>query len=321
MSNPLPEIRRLLEGAQRVLIVSHVSPDGDTVGAALGLAWALRAEGKEVRLACADPIPLELTFLPGARDFSSRRAGDEEIIFCLDASDPARLGAIYDAEAFRRVPVVNLDHHITNTLYGDIQWVLPLASTAEIVLEVIRGVGLPLDRTVATCLLAGVVTDTRGFRTPNTTPETLRRACDLMEAGAPLAEITEAVFDHRALNTLRVWGAVLSRMELEGGLLWAELPLALLEAYGVSSEASKGLVNFMSTCAEAEITALLREMENGQGVDVGLRARPGYDVSAVALAFGGGGHPQAAGCQLRGSLQEAKERLLPALKALIAQKL
>lgn len=320
MNQPLREIGRLVASAERFWVVSHISPDGDTVGAALGLAWALRAQGKTVRLACADPIPLELSFLPGTEEFSARGLGDEEVIFCIDASDPARLGPLYEVEAFRRAPVINLDHHITNTQYGTVNWVLPLASTAEVVLKVLHGIGLSVDRTVATCLLTGLVTDTRGFRTTNTSPETLRHACDLVEAGAPLAEIMEAVFDHRAFRTLRVWGAVLSEMQIEEGVLWAELPLALLQSHNADATASKGLVNFMSTCAEAEVTVLLREMEDGQGVDVGLRARPGYDVSVVALAFGGGGHPQAAGCQLRGTLQEAKERLLPALKEMIARR-
>lgn len=318
MIETLTEIRRLLASARRVLIVSHVSPDGDTLGAALGLAWSLRREGFDVRLACADPAPPEMRFLPGSEQFTAQPPGDAQLIFCIDASDTARLGSVYHAAAFAAIPVINMDHHITNTQYGDVNLVLPRSSTAEIVLEILPPLGLPVDSTVATCLLTGLVSDTRGFRTSNTTAASLQAASALIEAGAPLFEVSEAVFNHRSLSHMRLWGAVLAQAQLEDGLLWAELPLALAQAHGGDPLASKGLINLLSECAEASVTVLFREMEDGAGVDVGFRSKPGYDVSAVALALGGGGHPQAAGCQVGGSLEQVRAQVLKALHALLA---
>lgn len=316
MLETLTEIRRLLAGAQRVLIVSHVSPDGDTLGAALGLGWALRRKGLEVRLACADPTPPELRFLPGSEGFTAQPVGDAQLVFCIDASDTARLGSVYDASSFDAVTVINIDHHVTNTQYGDVNLVTPRSSTAEIILEIIPSLGLALDETVATCLLAGLVSDTRGFRTSNTTTASLQAASALIEAGASLFEVSEAVFNHRTLSAMRLWGAVLAGAQLEDGLLWAELPLALANAYGGDPLASKGLINLLSECAEAHVTVLFREMEDDAGVDVGFRSKPGYDVSSVALALGGGGHPQAAGCQVAGTLDQVRAQVLAALRAL-----
>jgi phosphoesterase RecJ-like protein len=318
MIETLTEIRRLLDDTDRILIVSHVSPDGDTLGSALGLAWALRQWNKDVRLACADPTPPELRFLPGSEAFAAQAVSDAQVVLCIDASDTARLGSIYDTLAFQAVPVINIDHHVTNTLYGTVNLIVARSSTAEIIIEVIAHLGLPLERTAATCLLAGLVSDTRGFRTSNTTSESLHAASVLVEAGASLFDVSDAVFNHRSLATMQLWGAVLAEAQIENGLLWAELPLTLAMAHGGDPLASKGLINVLSECAEARVTVLFRELEDGAGVDVGLRSKPDYDVSAIALALGGGGHPQAAGCQLAGPLHQVEVQVLAALRALLA---
>ena len=288
-------------------------PDGDTLGSALGLAWALRARGLEARLSCADEVPPDFFFLPGVEDYAARPLTDEQAVLTIDASDLERIGAIYGEAAFSRVPVVNIDHHVTNLLFGTINLVVPKASTAEVVLDLITFLGIPLDQPMATCLLTGVVTDTRGFRTHSTTADTLRAATRLVDAGAPLADITDAVFNHRSLDTLRLWGPALSGIQQQDGIVWVEITQEMLRAAGVGLEAASGLVNFLSSFQEAEVAVVFREMEGGK-VDVSMRSVPTIDVSEVALAFGGGGHPQAAGCTVVGSLPDVRERIITALQ-------
>ncbi|MHB1293493.1 MAG: DHH family phosphoesterase [Anaerolineae bacterium] len=311
------EIRAVLEAARQLLLIAHVEPDGDTIGSTLGLGWALRAHGYRVRFSCEHPVPDELRFLPGADEFTCRRPSDEDAILVLDTADIARIGAPYDAQAFAAVPVVNIDHHVTNTRYGTVNLIRGASSTAELVLDLLPALDLPLDVTIATCLLTGIITDTRAFRTSSTTPASLRAAVTLMEAGAPLVTITEAVYNRQPIAVLRLWGPALSAAQLAGGVLWTEISRELLHRTQTTAEAADGLVNWLASIDQAEAAAVFREEEDGSVV-VSLRSRPHVNVAQVALAFGGGGHPQAAGCTVPGPLAAAREPVLAALQRAVA---
>ncbi len=313
MSSNLSEIGDLVDRARRALIIAHRMPDGDTLGSALGLAWALRKRGIEARLSCADPVPGEFRFLPGSEAYAAQRKSDEDAIWAIDCSDLERLGSIYHPGDFASVPVVNIDHHVTNCRFGNINLVAEKGATAELVLEVINYLGIPLDATIAECLLAGVVTDTVGFRTSNTNAESLRAAVTLMEAGASLAKVVDAVFNHRPLVTLRLWGAAMAAAQCEEHILWVEISQDLLHAANADAEAVKGLANFLATFDGAQVAVVMRETENGR-VDVSMRSTPDLDVAAVALMLGGGGHSRAAGCLMQGTLPEARERILAAIR-------
>ncbi len=314
----LNELREALRGVQRVLIVSHVDPDGDTIGSALGLAWALRAQGIAVTLACQGPLPDEVGFLPGVEAFQDIGPTDEQLVIAIDASDRRRMGTRYVEESSLQRPLVVIDHHITNPGYGDLNLIAEVPATAMLVLEVMDALEIPLDATIATCLLTGIITDTQGFRTSNTTPEALAAAQRLMQAGAPLAQINQWVFARRSAATLTVWGVALCRATLEGGVLWTELPLTLVNPDGMRGEASSGLVNLINTVREAWVAAVFTEQPGGI-IDVSMRSKPGVDISGVALAFGGGGHAQAAGCQVPGPLAEVRQRVVAALRAVVPQ--
>jgi len=306
------EIQGLLEGAERVLIVAHVDPDGDTIGSALGLAWALRRRGASCTLACAHPVPQSFRFLPGSDAFAPRWRQDENIIVVVDSSDPARIGDIYPAEGSRSAPLVVIDHHITNLRYGDVNWVADRASTSEMVLELVSAMGITLDATIATCLLTGLVTDTRGFRTRSTDAAALRAAVTLVEAGASLGDVMEAAFRSRTVKMLRTWGAALVDAHLEDGVVWAEVSQDDLRRIDADPSSADGLANLLSTVREAEVAVVFREVRPGV-VDVSMRSTPRVDVAAVALSLGGGGHRQAAGCLLEASLPWAREAVLAAL--------
>ncbi|RLC82328.1 MAG: hypothetical protein DRI61_02585 [Chloroflexi bacterium] len=308
------EIAKALERAHRVLIITHIDPDGDAIGSLLGLGLALEKMGKKVTMACENPVPRRFLYLPGSDRVVPYPMGSFEIVVALDASDLRRLGKAYSPELYGELPLINIDHHVTNPGFGTLNWVDPeAAATAQIVLELVEGMGAPLEPDVATCLLNGIVTDTRGFRTVNTTPQTLEAALKLQRAGANLVEVMENVFDRRPLGVLRLWAHILSQAQLEDRIIWAEKPRSLLEKFGLNDEGNYGLTNFMVGVEEADVAVIFSEKPGGE-IDVSMRSVPGVDVSKVAAKLGGGGHPQAAGCRLKGTFQEVREKVLRELR-------
>ncbi|MHB1317283.1 MAG: DHH family phosphoesterase [Anaerolineae bacterium] len=316
IANPA-EMALAISKYQRILIVSHVDPDGDTVGSALGLAWALRALGREVVLACQDPIPDEVAFVPGVADYQRYATGGEEVVIAVDASDLRRMGDVYQSETMAALPLLVIDHHVSNNGFGTLNLIEDASSTAEIILKVIDALGISVDQTVATCLLTGVITDTQGFRTSSTTSDSLDVAQRMVRAGADIVDIANQAFNRRSLAMLSLWGRALAAAELRGGVVWTELPLAWLPDGHANGQMGSGLANLLNTVREASVAALFTEQGDGL-IDVSLRAKPGHDVSRVATEFGGGGHAPAAGCQVPGELRVVREAILASLVRMVA---
>lgn len=307
-------IAEAIHKAQHILLIAHVSPDGDAIGSLLGLGWALEGLGKEVILACEDPVPPQYRYLPGSeRVVQKPDPTGVDLVISLDGSDLERMGKAYDADRLRGVPLANVDHHVTNLRFGTWNWVDPSkAATAEMVLDLVDRLGVPLDGRIALCLLNGLVTDTLGFRTPNTGPGELAAAIRLMEAGAPLRRVMHYAFHRRPYTSIRLWGLALQTVHLDGRVVWAEITQEMQRLAGGGDVGNGSLVNFLIAAEEADVAVVFTETKDGQ-VEVGFRSVAGVDVSGVALSLGGGGHPQAAGCTLPGPLSEARERVLAAL--------
>jgi phosphoesterase RecJ-like protein len=302
--------RDLISRVQRIFLIAHVDPDGDAIGSTLALAHALRKMGKRCRLACADPIPEAFSFLPGVQEFGRPKITNEDLIIAVDDSDPNRFGVTYEHVPSLGIPILNIDHHTTNSRFGTVNIVrTEAAATAEIVFDLLQDWGFPLDSLLATCLLTGIVTDTRSFTTSNTTPRILDIAAQLMRAGASLTEINENVFKKKELATLRLWGEVLDQMQLDDQLVWSVISLAMQDESKARSDDGDGIVNLLATAREAKAAIVFKESEKGQ-IDVSIRSRPGVDISPIAIYFGGGGHPQAAGTMIRGNLKDIIPRVL-----------
>ena len=203
-------VASILQSARRLYIATHLSPDGDAIGSVLGLYWALASTARQFTLACNDEVPSSLRFLPGAANFTVEPPADQDVIVVLDTGDVGRLGALYRRGAFDGRTIVNIDHHLSNTRFGTINWIDPQASSVgEMVFGLVRTLGVALNPAIATSLLTALVTDTMGFRTSSTSAATLRAAADLVEVGAPLVEIVQQAFESRPLPVLRLWGWVL----------------------------------------------------------------------------------------------------------------
>lgn len=301
-----------------MLIVTHVAPDGDAIGSLLGVGWLLRS-GRTLTLACADSVPVQLRSLPGAGEIvADPPAKTWDAVLALDASDTRRLGSPFRPAEYGSTPVINLDHHITNLFYGSLNYVDPsAAATAQIVVALHDAMGAPITREAAVCLLTGLVTDTLSFRTSNVTPSVMATAMRLMECGANLAEITERSLNHKPLNIMRLWGLTLSDLCLQGQVLWVRVTQDMRAKAGAPPDGDGSLVSYLINAPEAKVAAVFSEAVNGE-IEIGIRARPGYDVSGLALSLGGGGHPQAAGCTIPGPLKAAEARVLPLLIAAAA---
>lgn len=304
--------------ARRILAICHVNPDGDAIGALLGLGHILHAVPgeREVVLACHDPAPATLHFVPGAESIVPTLPSGflPEVVISLDASDPARLGTVFRDLEFDRALLIVIDHHITNLRFGDLNYVAPqVASTSQLVVRLADALGVALPREAATPLLVGLVTDTLGFRTSNVTTAELQCAERLMDSGADLADICQRTLTSRPLKFMRLWGTAFSSARLDGVVLWAEVTKEMRVAAGIDDDDDGGLVSQLIHVAEARIAVVFNELSDGR-IEVDFRARPPYDVAAVALSLGGGGHPQASGCTLPGPLNDVRARVLPLLQ-------
>lgn len=313
---PLDDAARLIRRASSIALATHVSPDPDAIGSLLGAGMALRSLGKRVALLCDDPPPESVLFLPGIKDVRQAlpRGFKADLLIGLDASDPQRLGEAAQPLMTGTISVLVIDHHVTNPHFGSVNVIEPdTSSCAEVLIKLLDKLKIKPDRKIATCLMAGIVGDTRGFSTSNVTAETLRSGARLADAGADLRDISEQVLSRRSLDGLRLLGLALSDVHLEQGIIWSAIPFQARKTAGLADSHETGISNMLLTVPEARVSAAFVEQADSR-VDVSMRARPGNNVAKVALALGGGGHPVAAGCTIDGPLDDAVERVLTLIR-------
>lgn len=308
-----------LRNSDEILCVSHINPDGDAYGSLLGMGWILRHMGKHPVLAMHDKTPREFLHLPGATDIiqPNEVGTDYDLIIALDTSSIDRVGAVYRPELHHAIPLLVIDHHITNTYFGQVNWVMPgSVATCQMLVYLADALNVPLHGRTAECLLTGIVTDTLCFRTSNTDTKVIEAALQLMQGGASLANITQRTLNQRSFNLFKLWGMVFQHVQLEHGVIWTTITREEMKRAGNLSNDGQ-LSSTLISAVEADISATFMEKQDEKGklvVECSFRARPGFDVSRVALTFGGGGHPAASGCTLSGNLADVTPRVVAALK-------
>ena len=320
MNTPIPtELLDLIHQSQRVLCISHVSPDGDAYGSLLGMVWLLRHLGKQATPAMHDSLVTEFRDLPGAREILPPRRvdGAYDLVISLDASSADRMGDVYKPKKHGEIPLAVIDHHATNTRFGAVNWVAPeCAATAQMVAYLADVLDVPLTGNIAECLLTGIVTDTLCFRTSNTTPAVLEVAMRLQAGGANLPDIVQRTLARLPFAAIQLWSLVMPDAQLEDGVVWATVRRNQLQQVGLKDNDSR-LNTIMSTIIEADISAVFTEKIGISGqpaVECSFRAKPGFSVSELAFALGGGGHPPASGCTIEGPLDETIERVVHLLQ-------
>jgi phosphoesterase RecJ-like protein len=308
-------IKDRLRAAQKVLITSHVRPDGDAVGSLLGLGLALQDAGKSVQMVLADGVPSSFRYLEGSDRVRKEPGGDFDTFITVDCADFKRLGKPFQNFA---PPDINIDHHITNERFGDLNLIEGQeVATAAILTNCLPAWGYPITRPIAAALLTGIITDTLGFRTSNITPEALRQSAALMETGVDMSELYMRGLVHRSLPAARYWGAGLSKLESSDGMVWSTLSLADRKASGYDGNDDADLINMISAIEGHKVGMIFVEQRDNH-VKISWRAlEHGVDVSPVAKRFGGGGHAAAAGADLPGTLKEIQPMVLETTKEML----
>ena len=306
-------IAERIRSSHTFLIVSHIRPDADAVGSVLGIGLALKKAGKSPQMVLADGIG-KYSFLPGSELITTTPVQPVDMIIILAGSDPSRVGKVL--AGFGKPDLV-MAHHKTNLQFAEFNVVeSEQVATAAILHDHLPTWGLSIDQEVATCLLAGIVGDTIGFRTPNVSAEVLRKAANLMDIGAYLTDIYQEEIVNKSLDSVRYWGAGLTRLAHEDGLVWTSLTLADRQDIGYAGNDDADLVNVLSSIRDTKIAMIFVE-QNENLVKISLRASPGIDVSGVALEFGGGGHAAAAGAEIEGALDVVQAKVLEKTRKLL----
>ena len=306
----LAETGDLLKAAKKLVIVSHVSPDGDTLGSSLALMHALRMLGKEVIMNVDDDISTVYSFLPGIaeyRRFAPEESVDADLLVIVDASSADRAGNAMDV--VKSPAVLNIDHHKTNTRFADYLYLdSDAAATAEIIYSLLLEMGIKLTRDIATCIYEGIYTDTGSFKYSNTTSNTLKTAADLLKYGVNPSLISDNM-ELKSRSQVEMLRKVLETLTFlkDGKIAYIEIPLELYD-HNVETDT---FISYPRYVEGVEIALLFKQVEENL-TRVSFRSKE-IDVAKIALSFGGGGHKKAAGCSIYAPLKEAEKVILEAV--------
>jgi phosphoesterase RecJ-like protein len=311
---PAAVLAPLAKPSGRALMLGHVHPDADVLGTLLALGEALTARGWNVVEGGPHPAPGVLSFLPGVERYRTLATveGPLDVVVLTDCPNPARTEGLIQAARATGATILNVDHHHDNRRYGDVNWIDPsAAATGEMVYRLVTALGARVTPAMATNLFTALHTDTGSFRYSNTTAETFRIAAALVAAGAEPALVSSRLYERRPADSLRWLGEALRRVEVspDARVAWLALPAGVVPESFVEAEE---LVNYPRSIETVEIACLLRQL--GPHVKVSLRGKGGVDVSRVAARFGGGGHPNAAGCTVPGELSAVTRDVLAAVR-------
>lgn len=308
MSEETGAIKERLERSGKVVIASHVRPDGDAIGSLLGLGLALRDAGKSVQMVLVDGVPASFRHLEGSELITKEPAGEHDTFITVDSADFKRVGKIFE---YFGQPDINIDHHKTNEKFGTLNLIEPdEVATAAILTNHLPEWGYRITRPIAAALLTGIVTDTLGFRTSNTNPSALRLSASLMETGVDMTELYMKSLVRKSFPAARYWGAGLSSLQQEDGIVWATLRLEDRKISGYGGNDDADLINLVSAIEGNRVGMIFVEQSDFH-VKISWRAlEPGIDVSKVAKHFNGGGHAAAAGADIPGSLDDIQPLVL-----------
>jgi phosphoesterase RecJ-like protein len=301
-------IKERLAVANKIIIASHVRPDGDAIGSLLGLGLALMDAGKSVQMVLVDGVPSSYRHLEGSEFVLKSPNGEYDTFITVDCADFKRTGKVFETFG---PPDINIDHHKTNEKFGKLNLIeADEVATAAILTNHLPEWGFEMTKSIAAALLTGIITDTLGFRTSNTTPEALRQCAALMETGADMPDLYMRSLVRKSFPAAKYWGAGLSSMEHENGIVWGTLTLEDRKRSGYSGNDDADLINMISAIDGNKVGMIFVEQSDNH-VKISWRAlEPGVDVSQVARHFKGGGHAAAAGADIPGSLDEIQPNVL-----------
>lgn len=315
MNNILGKIKE----SNKIAITFHTSPDGDSLGSSLALMQGLHKIGKEAYILSKEDIPGDFKFLPCSERIDGKKftvTPETECVIVLDCGDTKRINADLDFNN-RDYTIINIDHHMSNDLYGDLNYVDTNASAmSETVYQMLRIMGIEIDKDMATCLYTSLITDTGSFKYSGTTSVTHTIAGDLINTGIDFSEIHRIIFDNKTFHTIKLRGKAIEKMELiDEKICIMVITKEMLSELGLDTETAdtSDIINIGMQVDSVETTALIKEADDG--VKVSLRSKSKVDVRKVAELFGGGGHIRASGMRLENkTIEEAKKLIINELK-------
>ncbi len=309
------ELISALRNNQRFMVATHVRPDGDAIGSLLATKLIVERLGKKVDVYARDPLPPELEFLPQTCEIRDKplESVEYDAAILVDCGDFERVGDELADFISRRLPfVINIDHHIPNKPFGNIYWVETSASsTCEMLFDLCMSLSLAPDAALSTLLYTGIMTDTGSFRHSNTNRRVFEMVSILVEAGADPAYIATQVYDSNTPEKLKLLGQVLGTVEFHAGsrIATAELTRSMLSNSSASYMDSEGFINHLRSVKSVDLAILFREDDNGL-IHVSMRSRAGINVATLAQRHVGGGHMQAAACQIPGNLYAVRSQFV-----------
>jgi len=317
----MDQIINHIKKANHILLASHSDPDGDAVGSLLALGIAIGRRSQKTTIYNASPIPAVYRFLPSVERIVRhiKKANAYDLALIMDCGDLPRIGEA--STTVSQIPVViNIDHHISNTGFGDIQLIDPLAcSTAEIVYRLIKALDVPLNKAIATSLYTGILTDTGSFRFSSTNQAAFAISQEMTELGVEPHDVAQHVYGTYSLGRIKLLNLALDSIEISenGKLSIMTVTGAMFAETGTHPEDVDGMINYARRIEDVKVAALIQEQQNGNShsnshcrYHVSLRSDGTVDVAAIAGSFGGGGHASAAGFQIEATLTELKSDII-----------
>lgn len=305
---------------QTFCVVGHIRPDGDCLGSQLALTMALKAQGFDIVCWNQDPAPAKLKFMDPDGICQGPEADKQfDCIIAVDAASYDRLGTVGDAIKEHKV-VINIDHHPSNTRYGDLNWIASNASSSgEMIFQLIKAARWPVTPEMADCLFTAISTDTGSFQYPSTSPETFEVAGELVKRGANLTRICDEVYQSYPLPRVRLLRRVYNQFKLteENRIAYLWLKKSDYSKSGATREDTEGLIDHIRSIEPVEVACLFEEIEQGE-TRISLRSKhPEINVNEIAKQFGGGGHKAASGARIEGKPMTVQRRVIAAIRKAI----
>lgn len=297
----------------KFLITAHINPEGDSLGSQLGMKALLESLGKTAVIVDNDAVPDHYKFLPKAGEISNKLDArlDFEAAIILDCPTLKRIGKVSDLIRGGKT-IINIDHHVSNEKFGDINWVDPNASSAgEMVYKIYKELGIKLTKETALVLYIAILTDTGSFNYDNTSSVTHDIAGELLGYGIDPASVSESVYEKRSLADIKLFGLVLSTIKVnkEGDVAYLEVTKKILQSTGADLIKAEGFVNYARSIDKVKVAMIFKEDLGGK-ISVSFRSKGEADVNSIASFFGGGGHVKASGCVIEGELAEIEKKVL-----------
>lgn len=305
---------------KKFLVTSHTSPEGDALGAELAFYALLKALKKDVTIVNADDLPFGFDFLPEInriKKFKRSMSVDFDCLVLLDCSDLNRCGDVYQLNR-KNKPILNIDHHISNTYFGEVNFVQPQASSCcEIVYKIFKKMRVSFNINTATFLYIGMLTDTGSFRYSSTNSFTHQAVSELLKYGVDVPGIYRKLYEDKPLKELRILSKLLETVKrcCLGKIVWFELGLADRKDKIISFDLNERLLSFARSIKDIEVAVVFKELKAQKPqIKVSLRSQGKVDVNKIAAYFGGGGHKTASSCTLNGRMPQARTKVLAKIR-------